>query len=128
MKKILFILFTVGILFSCNNDDDSNSNVELIGNWKLVEIYSDSGDGSGNFEIVNSEKSIEFKNDGTLLANGELCVLNSDSNTSVNGTFSESDLTIDTPNCATLAFEQDGNELIIAIPCDEPCLAKYRKI
>ena len=108
MKKIVFILFAVGILFSCNNDDDSNTNVELIGNWRLVEIYSDPGDGSGNFETVNSEKTIEFRNDGTLSANGELCVLNSDSNTPVNGTFSESDLTIDTPNCTTLTFEQNG--------------------
>lgn len=128
MKKILFILLVIGISFSCNNDDGSNADVDLIGNWKLVEVYSDPGDGSGNFEAVDSEKTIEFKIDGTLSANGELCVLNSDANTPVNGTFSVSDFTINTPNCLTLTFEQNGNALIISIPCIEPCLAKYRKI
>jgi len=94
---------------SCNSDDDGNDsdlNTELVGRWKLIEIYSDPGDGSGGFESVDSEKTIEFKADETLIANGELCDLNLDANTSVNGTFSESNLTIDTPNCLTLEFEK----------------------
>ena len=127
----LILILTLGLLTSCNSDDDGNDsdlNTELVGNWKLIEIYSGPGDGSENFESVDSEKIIEFKTDGTLSANGELCDLNSDANTSVNGTFSESNLTIITPNCLTLGFEQNGNELIISIPCDEPCLSKYIKI
>lgn len=126
----LILIVISGLFTSCNNDDenDSSLNTELIGNWKLIEVYNDPGDGSGNFESVNSKKTIEFKTNGTLTANGELCNLNSDTNTTVNGTFSESNSTIITPNCSTLGFEQNGNELIISIPCDEPCLSKYKKI
>jgi hypothetical protein len=126
MKKVLLILLFGGILLSCNNDDDFET--ELIGSWKLIEVLSDPGDGSGNFERVNSKKIIEFYADSTLSANGELCVLGSETNATVSGTFSQSDFTINTPNCSTLSFQKIDNNLIITIPCDEPCKVKYRKL
>lgn len=36
MKKIALIFITIGILYSCNKD--SNSYTELIGNWKLIQM------------------------------------------------------------------------------------------
>jgi len=42
MKKVIFTFITLGILFSCNNDDnESNSDIEIIGDWKLVGWYDD---------------------------------------------------------------------------------------
>lgn len=70
MKKLIFTLIIAGILFSCNNDDDSNLNTDLIGNWQLIEVLSDPGDGSGTFSSVESDKTITFKSGGIIASNG----------------------------------------------------------
>ncbi len=131
MKKIVFILITVGILFSCNNDDDSNSNTELIGNWKLIEVLADPGDGSGIFSAVNSEKIITFESGGTITSNGILCDMSINTDNMTSGTYSISESTFNSSDCINpdynYTFEQNGNILIINYPCIEPCQAKYIK-
>ena len=131
MKKIVFTLFTVGILFSCNKDDDSNSNTELIGNWKLIEVLADPGDGSGTFFSVESEKTITFVSDGTITSNGNLCDMSIKSDIQTSGTYSNSESTFNSSDCNNpdynFTFEQNGNILIINYPCFEPCQAKYIK-
>jgi hypothetical protein len=131
MKKILFTLFTAGILFSCNNDDDSNTNVKLTGNWKLIEVLADPGDGSGTFSSVESEKIITFENGGIITSNGNLCDMSISSNSQTSGTYSNSELTFNSSECNnpdySYTFEQNGNILIINYPCIEPCQAKYQK-
>ena len=131
MKNLIFTLIAVGILFSCNNDDDSNSNTELIGNWKLIEVLADPGDGSGSFYSVESEKIITFKSGGIITSNGNLCdmAINSDNQTS--GTYSNSESTFNSSDCNNIdynyTFEQNGDILILNYRCIEPCLAKYKK-
>ena len=131
MKKILFTLFTAAILFSCNNDDDSNTNVEITGNWKLIEVLADPGDGSGTFSSVESEKIITFENGGIITSNGNLCDMSISSNNQTSGTYSNSESTFNSSECNnpdySYAFEQNGNILIIHYPCIEPCQAKYQK-
>ena len=131
MKKIVFTLFTVGILFSCNKDDDSNSNTELIGNWKLIEVLADPGDGSGTFFSVESEKTITFVSGGTITSNGNLCDMSIKSDIQTSGTYSNSESTFNSSDCNNpdynFTFEQNGNILIINYPCFEPCQAKYIK-
>lgn len=131
MKKLLFILLTVGILSSCNNDDDSNSNTELIGNWKLTEVLLDPGDGSGTFNSVDSEKIITFENNGTITSNGNLCDMSIASDNSTSGTYSNSEMSFNSTDCNNpdfdFTFEQNGNTLIINYPCIEPCQAKFIK-
>ncbi|MGB0879431.1 MAG: hypothetical protein ACPGTO_02575 [Polaribacter sp.] len=129
MRKIIFILITVGILFSCTNGNDSNK--ELIGNWKLIEILADPGDGSGTFSSVQSNKIITFESSGIITSNGNLCdmTLNSDNQTS--GTYSDSESTFNSSDCNNpsynFSFEQNENILIVNYPCIEPCQAKYIK-
>jgi hypothetical protein len=131
MKKILFTLFVAGILFSCNNDDDSNTNVEITGNWKLIEVLADPGGGSGTFSSVESEKIITFKNGGIITSNGNLCDMSISSASQTSGTYSNSELNFNSPECNNpdynYTFEQNGNILIINYPCIEPCQAKYQK-
>lgn len=131
MKKIIFILLTVGILFSCNKDNDSNSDTELIGNWKLIEILADPGDGSGAFNSVESHKIITFENNGTITSNGNLCDMSITSDNQTSGTYSNSEMSFSSANCNNpdydFTFEQNGNVLIINYPCLEPCQAKYMK-
>ncbi len=131
MKKIIFILLTVGILYSCNKDNDCNSDTELIGNWKLIEILADPGDGSGIFSSVESHKIITFKNNGTITSNGNLCDMSITSDNQTSGTYSNSEMSFSSANCNNpdydFTFEQNGNVLIINYPCFEPCQAKYMK-
>ncbi|NCT16504.1 MAG: hypothetical protein GW774_14745 [Flavobacteriales bacterium] len=131
MKKIVLILATIGILFSCDKDDETNSNTELIGNWKLIEVLADPGDGSGIFSPVESDKIISFESDGIITSNGRLCDISINSDNPTSGIYSASDLTFRSSDCPNpdydYTFEQDGNILIINYPCFEPCRAKYQK-
>jgi hypothetical protein len=131
MKKIVFTLFTVGILFSCNNESDPNSNNELIGNWKLIEVLADPGGGSGTFSSVESEKTITFESDGTITSNGILCDMSINSDNPTSGTYSNPESTFNSSDCNNpdynFTFEQNESTLIINYPCIEPCRAKYIK-
>ena len=131
MKKILFTLITVGILFSCHNDNDSNIETTLIGNWKLIEVLADPGDGSGIFISVQSDKIITFENDGIITSNGNLCDMSISSDNQTTGTYSISESTYNSSNCNNpnynFTYEQSGNILIVNYPCFEPCRAKFIK-
>ena len=131
MKKIVFTLIIVGVLFSCNNDDDSNSSTELIGNWKLIAVLADPGDGSGTFSVVESEKIITFENSGVITSNGTLCDMSINADNLTSGTYSIIESTFKSSDCINpdydYTFEKNGAILIIDYPCIEPCQAKYIK-
>lgn len=131
MKKTLINLLVLGILYSCNNDDDTNSNIKLIGNWRLIEVLTDSGGGSGIFSAVKSDKIITFKNGGIITSNGNLCDMTISSDSQTSGTYSETKQTFNSSNCDNpdynFKFEQNGNFIIVNYPCFEPCKAKYKK-
>jgi len=59
---------------ACKGDDDTTDN-EIVGVWKLIQISIDPGDGSGTFQDVETDKTIEFKADGTLISNGSICTV-----------------------------------------------------
>jgi hypothetical protein len=127
MKKLLFLLSICSlILFSCDNDDENNTNADLLGVWNLTALSIDPGDGSGIFEPTVSNKTIEFKNDGAVVSNGEICDIFGEVTGGSTGTYSEEDLMI-ASNLCNVRFEMNGNELIIFNLCDEPCKAKFSK-
>ena len=129
MRKILIVLFSVGMVFACVKKDNINS--DLIGNWRLIEVLADPGDGSGTFHSVSSSKTIEFHSDGTVTSNGSICDMSTDSDTPSTGTYSLSDSTINSGNCVNsdikIRFTMTGSSLIINYPCDEACKAGYFK-
>ena len=134
MRKLVFVLLAARILVSCSNNDDSNSKEsDLIGEWKLIEVYYDSGGGNGTFNSVESEKTISFSNDGVVTSNGDLCSMSADTGNSSNGTYSQTDSTILPENCQdaisnwSYSFVREENILIIDYPCIEPCKAKFLK-
>jgi len=131
MKKIVLTLAVIGILSSCNKDDKTVQNTELIGNWKLIEVLADPGDGSGTFTAVESDKIISFKNNGIIISNGRLCDNSMNSDNPTSGTYSIADSTFTSPNCPdpeyNYSFEHDRDILIVNYPCIEPCRAKYKK-
>ncbi|WP_324721558.1 lipocalin family protein [Salinimicrobium sp. HB62] len=131
MKKIVFLFSIIGLLSSCNNNDDLRSNTDLVGEWKLIEVLADPGDGSGTFSAVESNKIIRFHPDGTITSNGSICSMSIEANNPTSGTYSITNSTFNSPDCDNsdydYQFEHKGNILIINYPCIEPCKVKYRK-
>jgi hypothetical protein len=130
-KKIIFLL-CIGFLFSCKKDNP-DPETSLIGKWKLIEVLNDPGDGSGTFQGVQSNKTIEFHSNGNVTSNGSICNNSTESNTSTSGTYSLSNSTIDSPDChndsiLTINFEHKNSILIINFPCIEPCKGKFEKM
>ncbi len=126
MNRLFTILLGILIISSCTKKDS-----ELIGQWKLVEILADPGDGSGTFHKVSSEKYLAFHADGTITSNGSVCHMSIESDTPSAGTYSLADSTITPSDCPELPFkirfEKVGSSLIVSYPCIEPCRAKFRK-
>lgn len=131
MKKSIYLIILLGVLFSCNkNDNETTNNSALVGSWKLIAILSDPGNGSGIFNPVISNKTIVFDNNGNLSSNGTICNMSTDSNTSSTGNYIEANTSIISSSCQnlTIKYELSGNTLILNYPCIEPCKAKYIKI
>ncbi|WP_452222106.1 hypothetical protein [Lacinutrix salivirga] len=61
---------SIGSLISGSYDDQKNFETGLIGNWKLIEVLVDPEDGSGTFQSIESNKTIEFKVNGIVKING----------------------------------------------------------
>ncbi|RDK89032.1 hypothetical protein [Marinirhabdus gelatinilytica] len=133
MKKfILFFAISLTIL-SCNSDDDAISNeTTVVGSWKLIEVYLDPGDGSGDFEPVTSEKIVEFRANGSVLSNGSICQPSPAIGESTSGTYSTEELIIVSEDCVDteldIQYRLDGNNLILNYPCIEACSEKYVRL
>jgi hypothetical protein len=126
--NFLFLLLASSMLISsCSEDEEP----QLVSKWKLIEILADPGDGSGQFESVESEKTIEFFEDGTYGSNSSLCYMGPEVGTGTTGTYSTADSTI-SPYCGiaptVLHFEMVGADLVVSYPCIEPCREKYEAV
>jgi len=131
MKLKITLFFLSIILLSCAKRNENDINPGIVGKWKLIQILSDPGDGSGTFQNVNSNKIIQFENNNKLSSNGILCTPSTLSNTSSTGTYNEQELKIYPLECGnniTLNYQINSNELIIDYPCFEACSEKYMKI
>jgi hypothetical protein len=127
----LLLLFVVVAFQSCEKDDELAT--PLTGEWRLVEVYGDLGDGSGSFEPVTSSKTITFGEDGAYTAQGDLCTMTETADTATSGTFWSDDRNVEPNGCIFLTprsgitYEFMGNDLILSYPCIEACQHKYRR-
>lgn len=128
MKKAALFLISLGLISSCSKNEDKQTETSSSDTYHLIEILADPGDGSGTFQPVSSNKTIEFKANGTVVSNGELCEMSTSSNSASAGTYSFTDSTITSANCNKLPFKISGKHLIIFYPCIEPCQGKFEKI
>lgn len=130
MKKAIAVLMILGIFISCKKNSETVTPT-LVGKWKLVEILSDPGDGSGTYHSVSSNKTLEFKSDSTVISNGSLCSFDVDAQNPGTGTYTLSDNTMSSSGCGDLPlkirFEISGSTLIVYYPCIEACGAKFIK-
>ena len=133
MKKgLLRIAFSL-LALSCSTSNEVETpkeaeNNSLIGKWKLIETYSDPGDGSGTFQAANSQKTFEFFSNDSVYSNGEICSLSTDAQSPSSSTFSDSTKTINCPNSYRLFYEFKNQHLMLYFPCIEPCIFKLERI
>ncbi len=129
MKKYILVLAIIRVLLSCSNDEQNNSEVQLLGNWTLIEVLADPGDGSGTFEPIQSNKTIEFRADGIVTTNSSLCDPYSDEVIS-SGSYSENTITTNcqNPNIATIDFKLEDQHLILNFISNEGYSQKFQKI
>ncbi len=127
--NVLFYLSLV-LLLSCDTNEITEQE-DIIGKWQLIEVYSDPGDGSGEFNPVDSDKTIAFNKNGQFVSNGIMCHMSIEPTETSTGTYSLVKYTLTPDNCeysVELPYEVIGNELIISHFCIEGCGEKYKKV
>lgn len=143
MKNSL-ILFMLLMIFSCTTKEAKPDikNQDLIGKWKVIEQLADPGDGSGTFNPIESDRTIQFFSDGTVTINGDLCYMSSGAGAETSGTFEIiAENTTDTSHDGIIFpigcdypetkiyfdLPVSGN-LILWYLCIEGCAEKFKKI
>lgn len=132
MKKLTPLLFLlIAINISCGKDNETTADNDLIGTWKLTEILSDPGDGSGTYNPVESNRILTFNTNGSVTSNGSFCNMGIETGTWDSANWSLSDSSITVSDCYTdqfsIRFELSENIIELYYPCIEPCGMKFVK-
>lgn len=126
MKTILSCLPLVCLfLTTCQSNED-----RLPGTWELIEVLADPGDGSGEFQPVNSDEQITFSENGEFSANVDFCGRQGLMSTNAIGRYLTDEQVIILDNCAVetrMTYEFAGRRLIVSQQCFEACQRKYRR-
>jgi len=131
----LIVMLTL-FISGCENpecDDTAVCLPETESVWSLRAVYYDPGDGSGDFERVNSNRLLTIFVNGTFNSSGSLCDLDVNNTEPTSGTINEANGTLEFQNCfpntsaeiLERSFSINGDELILSFPCDEPCQWKF---
>lgn len=126
--KYLFFIALLSLNFSACKKDDSNPNNGLLSTWTLKEVLMAPSNSSGTFQEVTSNKTIKFFDNNTLLCEGNLCDLSTETNPSTIGNYSSTDSIISSYACdKDIEYSISGNTMILTYHCAEICKAKYVK-
>ena len=131
-RIVPFLISLLIVTSSCTSDDNEPENSGITGEWLLVEMLLDPGDGSGRYIPVDSNKRITISPDGTYSSNSDMCSLTIEVTMPTNGTYSVVDtgyiIDCSDPFPGNIRMNLDEGHLIISFPCIEPCLQKFRRI
>jgi len=142
MVRWLPLVFVM-LLIGCSDDDEVvyDHESDLSGTWILIEQYADPGDGSGDYQKVESDKTIRFFENGTYTSNGSLCFMGVESNKKESGVYEINDADLSKFSSENFlvpeecTFEEtkvfihlEGDKLILSYLCIEGCGQKYRKL
>ena len=142
MKYGLIFLILPALLLSCSQEESSQQiegepEGKLVGKWQLFEILMDPGDGSGVFQVVSSDRTIEFLGDGSFVSNYSLCLTDSDSDEETMGTYDQNKSILVPSECefpgSDAKFEipyyfKESNLVVGFPPCIEPCAQKFKRV
>ncbi len=67
MGKVILYLMIVGVLFSCEKNNDANTRTELSGNWKLIQMTGSISDSETTGSEMEWQEYYLLRNDGTFL-------------------------------------------------------------
>ncbi len=129
MKNFSFILILILSMSSCTKDNDNEA--LLIGEWQLVEVLMDPGDGSGTFQPVESNVKISFYSDNTVKSNASFCQMGAATGLPYIANYSpeEGKIFVNCDGFESLYIEFVEDYLIMGnYMCIEQCSQKYRKI
>ena len=131
MVRSICFIFLILFLCSCKKDDSVPNNA-LEGNWRLIEMYADPGDGSGDFRPVRSEKIINIKTDGTYSSNGNVCEFSTLADEDTQGSYlalnAGYQIICESEFSTELRLEVREGYLIVSFFCIEPCQQKFQRI
>ncbi|NJC27408.1 hypothetical protein [Neolewinella antarctica] len=146
-RHFLYPLFICLLAFTACEDDedplvfldpDPTTPMTLTGQWQLIEVLADPGDGSGTFQPVTSSRTIEFLTDSTYQSNSIICEFTTETNSLTvltDGKFNLDELLLSPEDCrnvpplqAPLGMSFADGDLILEYLCIEPCLQKFRKL
>lgn len=133
MKQFIIALAAIASLTSCSDDDKSKTNeinAPVIGEWHLIEVLADPGDGSGTFNPVESSKTVTFKSNGEVTSNMGICFSTDGTPSTTPATFNPDDQTI-TTDCKVgsypVSYEITNSQLILHYISIEGYSEKYDK-
>ena len=128
MKTFLPALFCLLLLISCEKEAAPTG---ILGEWQLIAILADPGDGSGEFRPVDSEKRITFFENGNYSSNGLICEFTQNASGSAEGNYTstEEGYQIECPGVPgfPINLRIENGFLLVSYPCIEPCMLKFRK-
>ena len=128
MKNLAILLLALILLSSCEeNISEISSGPGIVGTYQLTAQLFDPGDGSGTFEAVKSNNTLQFMENGSVTSNWNMCRATS-SFASMTGTYTETEIQVDGPDCGSLRYKFELGEVIIILECTEPCMLKYTRI
>jgi hypothetical protein len=135
MKKIIYFIICYSLLTSCSNsDNETKINSEEVGEWKIVEVFSDIGNGTGSYNPVEQNKFIVFKANGSVTSNINYCNTNTNNDLLKIGTFNPNTKQIKPLESACLLtnspidYEIVNNHLILTYQSIETYREKYEFI
>ena len=66
MKKSILFLLIIGVLFSCNKNDDNDMETELVGNWKLTQMTGSIPNSETTGIDMEWQENYQLNTDGTF--------------------------------------------------------------
>ncbi len=134
ISRIITYTWSIALLITtlaCNSDDNDDEPQGIIGEWLLIEMLADPGDGSGEYIPVDSSKRIILMEDGTYSSNGDICAFSSELTNPTSGSYESTDngyvIDCESPFPTPLRLSLDNGYLIVAFSCIEPCLQKFER-
>ena len=128
MRLLLPLIF---LSFLACQPDDRVTPGEILGTWRLTEVYLDPGDGSGDFMPADYDRTLTFYPDSTYHADPPIVSIFDRDGAAGIGHYSPGRATIDpthgTSNSA-YPYTVDGLTLTINYWCFEGCAERYVKV
>lgn len=132
MIRYVLVILAVMSAFSCSKYSCTGEDeISIIGKWKLVERLVDPGDGSGRYKKINTDRTVEFFEDGRVLFNQSICDADFVNGDTESGIYTENQ-TVIIPDCfegnVFYRYSIQGSCLILSPSCFEGCGDKYVRI